>query len=214
MKRPIYSVYITIIGLIIVLGITNNVAAEEELLNEQESFGIDPVNMTAEYALPEETSDASKPVEYIKGQLIVKLKNGCTLTDIQELAEKYNVISAEKVLNEAPPVRDTLTQLKQKLGELNAKHDKWYWQLEKDSAEYKDYIAKIEQEKRDITERIAFTEEIPPDKKEETPSPDTNTLNMENVFVQTIPEETDILLMASDYRKNPAVEYAEPNYTQ
>lgn len=214
MKPQVVRIYLIIGFICVLLAANNNVSAQENTFTEDESTEINSENTQTEYALPaEENNTAIKPPEYVKGQLIVKLKKDYTLTDIQDLIDKYNVSSEEKVFSETSP-EDTLTGLKQKLNELNAGHDRWYWQLEKDSPEYKDYMAKIEKEKKDLNEKITIQEEILADEKQETATEDTHALNMENVFVQNVPPDTNILQMADDYRRNPAVEYAEPNFVQ
>ena len=79
------------------------------------------------------------PASYAPGQLIVKLKEGKTTADLQKLNSLYKVSSVERVFEDAPNHQEELKELNEKLAKLNPEHQSWYWQLDKDSKEYKDY---------------------------------------------------------------------------
>ena len=98
--------------------------------------------------------------EFAPGELIVKLKEGKTTNELNELNAKYNVISIEGIFKNTGNPEDTLKSLQQKLAELGSKHDSWYWQMDKDSKEYKDYAAKIEAQKEQLKTQIDQEEEL------------------------------------------------------
>lgn len=180
------------------------------------TFG-EPASETTDYSndgseiLPSdvfEESSANNP----QAQLIVKLKYGWTLTDIQELNRKYTVGCIGEITDTASGSNNTLKKLKKELSELDAKYDTWYWQLEKGSSEYKNYIEKIEREKKELQEKIVIQEETlgySGKTKEITPE---DTPNFEYTYVLNVPENINIIQMAADYQINNAVEYAKPNY--
>ncbi|OIO32980.1 MAG: hypothetical protein AUJ70_04200 [Candidatus Omnitrophica bacterium CG1_02_40_15] len=155
-----------------------------------------------------------KPPEYAPGELIVKLKQGQTLQDIKGLNTKYNVNSAEKVFQDTSNPKDSLKQMKDKLASLTAEHQGWYWQLDKDSKEYKDYVAKLEKEKQGLQEQIKAQEELIAklEERQKRAPEGTTAPNLENIYLLDAGQDANIPLMAKDYANNPAVEYAEPNY--
>lgn len=156
----------------------------------------------------------SETPEYAPGKLIVKLKEGSSLTDIQELNSKYNVFSSDKVFQEFPSPYKTLEELKNELSGIGKEHESWYWQLDKDSKEYKDYAAKIEKEKEDLQNQIKSQEELIAkleERQKRAPEGQTQP-NLENIYILKTNQDTNILQMAEDYKNNPNVEYAEPDY--
>ncbi|MDP1854175.1 MAG: S8 family serine peptidase [Candidatus Omnitrophota bacterium] len=160
--------------------------------------------------------DATKQQpEYVPGQLIVKLKEGETLETLSELNVKYNVTTTDKVFQDTPNPKATLQQLKDKFAGLDSKeHQGWYWQLDKDSQEYKDYAAKIEKEKQELKAQIEAQEALVTKLEErQNRAPEGMPVpKLDNVYMLNAAGDTNILAMASEYSSNPAVEYAEPNY--
>ncbi len=166
-------------------------------------------------AEPGNLGEKPKSPEYAQGELIVKLKEGKTLEDISKLNSKYNVTSTEKVFKETSSPEDTLKQLKDKLAKLGTEHQSWYWQLDKNSQEYKNYMAKIEKEKEGLQTQIQAQEKLIAHLEErQKRSPEGLTPNtLENIYLlKTNSKETNIPLMMADYKANLSVEYAEPNY--
>lgn len=156
------------------------------------------------------------PASYVPGQLIVKLKESKTTTDLQELNSKYKVSSMEGVFKDAPNPEVVLSGLKEDLAKLDVEHQRWYWQLDKDSQEYKDYQQRIEKDKEGIREKIKRQEELIARlrrrQKRATAGKDGSS-NLENIYLlKTQSTDTDISGMVEDYKESPAVEYAEPNY--
>lgn len=161
--------------------------------------------------------------EFVSGQLVVKLKDGKTLEDIEDLNAKYKVVSVERIFKDSLSPQDALKQLKDKLSRLTPEHQTWYWQLDKESVEYKEYIAKIKKERESLQKQILAQEDLITHIEERQkraaqgitlPNQGITLPNLENIYIlETSQEqETDIPSMAADYQANPAVEYAEPNY--
>jgi len=157
---------------------------------------------------------AQAEAKYAEGQLIVKLKEGYVLADLRELNDKYRVSTTEKVFKEIPAPQDTLREMEKNLASLNAEHLKWYWQLEKNSREYKDYLAKIEKEKTELTRRIEAKKGLIRhlEQRQKRAAKDAQAPDMDNVYILRTDEDADILGMATEYRASPVIEYAHPNY--
>ena len=87
--------------------------------------------------------------EYAPGELIVKMREGKGMDDVASLNAKYAVSSQDKLFSGPafPDPEQELNKLKNKLANLGSEHEGWYWQTDKESQEYKDYLAKIEKEK-------------------------------------------------------------------
>ena len=158
-----------------------------------------------ETPLNEEPTQPNPDTGHVPGELIVKLKAEKTLNDISELNAKYMVISAERFSTNAPEAQETTASAsmsqEKPATETASKvvsHDTWYWQLEKDSTELKDYTTRIEKEKE------SSQTTSPPEEKEIPPAQSDNT------YLLKVGPEVDILGMAEEYRSNPNVEYAQP----
>ncbi|MFH1198698.1 MAG: S8 family serine peptidase [Candidatus Omnitrophota bacterium] len=158
-----------------------------------------------------------KGPEYMPGELIVKLKQGKTMDDLGELNAKYKVKSIEESIIPMPQA-DVLKSLKDKLATLKSKnHEGWYWQMNKDSKEYKEYMADIEKDKQKIQElegQIKGQEELVSHIEErqkrapQTPEP----VDLSNMYLLKAESDTPVSDMAGDYANHPAVESAIPNY--
>src|SRR3989338_792640 len=161
------------------------------------------------------SQDAPKAPEYAPGELIVKIREGRSLEDIKDLNKMYGVTSTEKVFKDLPTPQDRLKEAKAKLDELEPKdHKSWYWQLDKDSKEYKEYTVKIEKEKEELQGKIKEEEYLVRqiEQREKTAPKDAKIPNLDNILLLKVPAETDILQMTQEYSRNPYVQYAEPNY--
>ncbi|MBI5286000.1 MAG: hypothetical protein HY878_00205, partial [Deltaproteobacteria bacterium] len=152
--------------------------------------------------------------EYVPGQLIVKLKEGKVLEDIQELNAKYNVTSTERVFRDTPDPKQNLEELKDKLSKLSPEHQGWYWQMDKESQEYKDYLGKLEEEKQTLQNQIQVQEELIThlEERQERAPEGAEPPKLDTTYSLETSQDIDIPKMAEDYKNNPAVEYAEPNY--
>ncbi len=178
---------------------------------------LSPLALAQESDLP--AGIASKkldPQDYAPGQLIVKLKEGKTTADLQELNSKYKVSSVEKVFKDSVKPEDVLSGLKADLDKLNAEHQSWYWQLDKESKEYKDYQQKIGNEKEEIQAKIKRQEELIgrlAKRQARATGGQKGSSNLENIYLlKTQGGDNDMSGMVEDYKESPAVEYAEPNY--
>jgi len=152
--------------------------------------------------------------DYPKDELIVKLKEGRTVSDIQALNDKYDVISVEKVFKDKLDPKDVLVQLKSKLSNLDTQHQGWYWQLDKDSKEYKDYKARIDKEKEALSQQIKSQEELIArlEKRQSRAPKGSASVSLNNIYILKTKQPQDIFVMADAFRLNRSVEYAEPNY--
>lgn len=194
--------------IIIVLSGLGNIAAFGEITSEvpdQPDYDIE--------TLPMDVSEKSSG-NNVEGQLIVKLKHGRTLADIQELNDKYPIKSVGEIADIASgsESNDELKELKEGLAKLDNKHDSWYWQLEKGSSEYKDYIERIEREKAELKEKITIQEEMIRSSGQTDGTNPEDTANLEYTYVLNVPESIDLIQMSADYKFNSAVEYAKINY--
>lgn len=164
--------------------------------------------------LPGKITEPKAKAEYMPGELIIKLKDGKTTEDIKELNTQYGVSSTDKVFKDAPNPEDTLKALQDKLTKLGTEHDKWYWQTDKDSKEYKDYMSKLEKEKTDLESQIKAQQAIIShlEQRQKRVPEGAQTPNLENIYLLKANTTTNIPQMAAVYKANPAVAYAEPNY--
>ena len=83
-----------------------------------------------------------------------------SIEDVKELNDKYNVTEAENVFKKTSDPKDILKHLKDKSASLDISHNSWYWQLDKDSKEYKDYVSMIEKEKQNLQKQIQAQEAL------------------------------------------------------
>ena len=148
--------------------------------------------------------------------MIVKLKESKATTDLQELNSRYKVSSMERVFKDAPNPENVLSGLKGDLAKLDVEHQRWYWQLDKDSQEYKDYQQRIEKDKEGIRGKIKKQEELIlrlEKRQKRALNSGQASSSLESIYLlKTQDLDTDISQMTADYEESPAVEYAEPNY--
>ncbi len=221
MKRLNYLIRGEIIGLIIIsLGLfflpdLKAMAEENAKVVEESGSGLPESEKGKLSEMPGTPKTQPKTPEYAPGELIVKLKDGSNSDMLKELNVKYNVTSCEKVYKETADPKDTLAALENKLSSLESKdHPEWYWQLDKDSQEYKNYIAEIEKEKQELEQQIQVQEELVShlEQRQKRAPQDSTAPNLESTYLLKTSAEADIPSMISDYTSNPAVEYAQPNY--
>ena len=153
--------------------------------------------------------------EFVPGQLIIKLREGKTLEDVADLNQKYGITASERVIPDTPSPQQTLDDLKAKYNALgNPSHDSWYWQLDKNSKEYKDYIAKLEKEKEELQGKINAQEELVAklEARQKRAPEGTEAPKLDNIYLLKVNKEANIPQMAAEYSSNANVEYAEPDY--
>ena len=158
--------------------------------------------------------DRAQGRKFVPGQIIVKLKEGAGLNDIQELNQACGVISAEQAFPPAPNPERTLQELKEELAQLSSEHERWFWQLDKDSLEYKQYMQKTERRRQALQARIKAQEDFSRHLKiRQARAPKgAKKPSLDNIYLLTIKGEKDIHSAIARYKLNPNVEYAGPNY--
>lgn len=195
------------------IGVTMGMAGSDDRINQVPQTPIEqPRNLAEAQEKIGRPLEAEAP-EYASDQLIIKLKEGRTLDDIRELNERYDVIQTEKIFKEMQSPLEVLRDLKERLAKLT-EHEGWYWQLDKGSEEYRDYLAKIEKEKQQLRNQIIakekFVEQLAGRQKRAPQG--TIPPNLTNIYLLKTDSNANIALMTADYKSNMAVEYAEPNY--
>ncbi len=188
------------------------------------SFGLLAVNETSAVVDNKgespEKSITQCPIaeEYVPNELIVKLKEGKNLEDVKKLNDKYGVVLSEKVFKETKSpednLKDNLAELKDKLAKLGTEHDKWFWQLDKNSQEHKDYIAKIEKGKEELQKQIQAQEELIAklEVRQKRAPEGAIAPKLNNIYVLKTKDNVNLVSMVAEYKANADVEYAEPNY--
>lgn len=146
---------------------------------------------------------------YVPGQIIIKLKKGKTLNDIENLLRKYNIKSTKEILNIDINLQQKLQELNTQMLELKKGNDlaanlSFLAQQEKNIQEeityYQDLFNKLQerQQRVEIEEGDMVVAKIP---------------ELENIrLLELENNKADIKKIIEDYKNNPDVEYAEPNY--
>ncbi|MFA5363315.1 MAG: S8 family serine peptidase [Candidatus Omnitrophota bacterium] len=147
-------------------------------------------------------------------RIIIKLNNDKTLNDIKELKEYY-VLSTEKIYSETLPPEETLKELKNQLAGIKNEHERWYWQLEKDSEEYKNYVKDIEIKKHELQEQIRAFEELINRLDQRQKRAPQNAFNPElnGTYLVKLESSRGPASIAAELSGNPSIAYAEPDYT-
>ncbi|MDD5136809.1 MAG: S8 family serine peptidase, partial [Candidatus Omnitrophica bacterium] len=154
-------------------------------------------------------------LSYKPGELIVKVREGCSISDIDGLNSQYKATAVERSFPAYIEPKERLDLLKREIIDLSEGHNSWYWQLDKNSDEYKKYEAKLEAKKKDLEARIrreadavarfeAYNEECR--NSEEAPP------NLDQIYCLKFDSSMDAGQLAEIYKNDPAVEYAHPNY--
>ncbi|MCX5714212.1 MAG: S8 family serine peptidase, partial [Candidatus Omnitrophica bacterium] len=157
--------------------------------------------------LRQDSARVSAVSKFVPGEFIVKLKKGKSLADIKSLNAHYGIGAVSRVF---PDPKEKIAKLKDRLTKLNSEHGSWFWQMDKNSKEYKDYIAKINKEKDDLQGQIREQESLIAAARNS--SKGTGSAGLENIYILNTPKNADILALVDKYKDNPAIEYAEPNY--
>ncbi len=145
---------------------------------------------------------------FVPGELIVKLNEGKTMEDLADLNSEFNIVSSDRLFQHLEASSGDIGKMKKKLKELNGFHESWYWQFDKNSKEYKDYLARLEQQKKILEAEIQKAEQ-----RQQISDKAIQNNRLEDIYKLEVAEKTtDILAMARTYSAHPAVKYAEPNY--
>ena len=154
--------------------------------------------------------------QYLPGKLIIKLKEGHTLPELDELIQKYRILSVEEVFPPVPSAEENLAELKKKREALeNPDHSGWYWWSDKDSREYKDYAERIAKEKEELDRAIQGQEELVAslaERQKQAPEGMVPPSLKGSYLLKTVPD-ADIPALVSVFQAHPAVDSANPNYT-
>ena len=169
--------------------------------------------------LPEESSDPDENISsastYVPGELIVKLKEGHDLSELNDLHQRFGVTFSEKISPASLAPQERLEELKKKRAGLESPdHSGWYWWSDKESKEYQEYRERISKEKEDLDHQIQTQEELLHHLKqwqERTPE-GVASPSLERTYILGAGESADIPSLAAAYQRHPAVEHAEPNY--
>ena len=155
-----------------------------------------------------DSADSDGNDAFLPDELIIKLKDGKTPNDIEDLNKQYGVISNTKLFGENASPEDHLKDLRKKLQEKETTHESWYWQIDKNSEEYKEYVARLEKEKEELKERIQHFEQ----RLKRASGYQEAARALENIYKLNFAQSADIPSIVKIYSANPAVAYAEPNY--
>lgn len=164
----------------------------------------EPTPKIISFAKKEDTQkEKSAAPEYTPGQLIVKLKEGQDIGSLLELHTAYKVTSYTKLLKDMPGIKVAAS------GAKAQEHRVWYWQLDKDSKEYKDYRQRIEKSgDKELQEALKAHIEL----RQQRAPHDVAIPDFENTYLLKTSSDINILVMAKAYSQSSLVEYAEPNY--
>lgn len=204
--RTFFSLILSVV-LSLALGILPRVSAAEEGGSDDAAFSRrDPFEFSE--------LQESKALAYAPGELVVKLKPGASLAELEPLNQQFGVTASDPVFPKATDPKEHLTTLKQKLATLAPGHEGWSWYTDKDSQEAKDYTARIAKEREELQQQIQAQEElIERLNRRQARAPEGAVAPaLDTTYLFKGPESADILALAKAYAQHPAVEYAEPNY--
>ncbi len=132
----------------------------------------------------------------VPGKLIVKTKEGKKLSEIGQLNKKYKVKKTSKFFADAPSLEEGMGKA----------------QKERESVEKMTDDPERENRVRELDERIAGLKKLDEklENRQKRALAGEKNPRLENIYTLEMPEENNVLLIAEQYGKNPAVEYAEP----
>ncbi len=151
----------------------------------------------------------------VPGELIVKLKEGHTLAELDGLKQKYRILSDEPVFPPVVSPQESLAELKKQRTALeNPDHSGWYWWSDKESKESKDYETRIAQQKENLDKAIKNKEQLIDhlQARQQRAPEGSSAPSLEGIHLLRAAEDADIPLLVNKFQDHPAVAYAEPNY--
>ncbi|MDD5136458.1 MAG: S8 family serine peptidase [Candidatus Omnitrophica bacterium] len=110
---------------------------------------------------------------------------------------------------------ERLDTLKQELVTLSEGHNSWYWQLDKNSDEYKKCEEKLAAEKKDLEDQIKKQAETVARFEaynEKCINSGSTAPNLDRIYLLKFDSSIDPKQLADIYKTDPAIEYAHPNY--
>jgi subtilisin family serine protease len=152
---------------------------------------------------------------FVPGRLIVKLKDKAVFSSLKELNRRCKVTGSEPLYPQVPSAKERLEELKKERAGLNAKeHSKWNWQTDKDSAEYKEYMSRVNAQGLSLDEQIANLEKLVAhlQSRQARAPAGVAAPNLKNTYILKFAESANIQSLAYTYGMHPAVSYAEPDY--
>ncbi|MFH0790846.1 MAG: S8 family serine peptidase, partial [Candidatus Omnitrophota bacterium] len=153
-------------------------------------------------------------LRYLPHELIVHMKANTQIEDIGELNKKYGIISIRKLFRETAAPQEKLEGFKRALSALNSEHSRWYWQMDQDSQEYKDYMKKAEIQRRELEKRIKAQSILVGrlNHRQKRAPQEISAPDLNNIYILKLASDEDILTIAKEYSAQPSVEQANPNY--
>ena len=169
----------------------------------------------ARAVVSEEGSLPAADSEYAPGDLIIKLKEGHTLPELDGLRQEHRILSAEQVFPKVPSAEESLEKLKKERQALeNPDHSGWYWWSDKESKEYKKYAERVAKEKERLDRAIQGQEELVAHlaaRRRRAPKGATAP-SLDGIYLLKAVQEADVPALVAVFQAHPAVAYAEPNY--
>ncbi|MFA5143347.1 MAG: S8 family serine peptidase [Candidatus Omnitrophota bacterium] len=159
--------------------------------------------------------EASATPAYKPGEIIVKVKEGYSVSDLDSLNTQYNAASPQKAFPMYVEPQEKLDTLKKELADLSEGHNSWYWQLDKNSDEYKKYEERLAAEKKALADQIKREAETVARFEAynaECVDGGSTTPGLERIYLLKLDSSVDPKQLAAIYGADPAVEYAHPNY--
>ncbi len=147
--------------------------------------------------------------QVIAGQLIVKLKEG---VDPAAVSASVQAFAVENVFLDYPGAEETLSRLKEELGLLAQQHERWYWQLDPNSAEYKAYMERAAREKGALQGRIKAQEQLVERLNRRSAKASRPVPDLKNIYLLRVDPAADVRELARQLNGHPAVVYAQPNF--
>jgi thermitase len=174
---------------------------------------------------PQLGSTSSLP-SYVPGEIIVKLREGRKISDIQNILEKQGIKTYKKVFSEIVDPKKELENLKNKLNEITSLKKNLARILNKISLSQTASLAELfkksveaskelDSQIEKLQEAIQKQEELIKklEERQKRVSFQISPPNLENIYLlRTTDKKADIFSLIEEYQKNPAVEYATPNY--
>ncbi len=175
-----------------------------------------PVFSAVDEGDPSEVVERLSDFGYAPGEIIVQLKKGASISDLQGLNRQFKVAEVREIFSKRPSARETLDTLRKKRAALEAEqHPEWDWWGNPDSSEFKAYQRRLANEKEELDQQILAQEELTArlERKQQQASNDLDSSDrVEDTYLLTTDEDADVPSLVKAYQGHPAVEYAEPNY--
>jgi hypothetical protein len=160
---------------------------------------------------------------YAPNQIIVKLKEGRKISDIQNILDKHGIKEIQKSFSETIDPRQKLEELKKQLSELNSFRNKWFQKLAQllsknflfQTAQVSDFFRDSIAQVQDLESQIKAQEELirKLEQRQKRALPGVLLPKLDKIYLLKLPSpKSDIFSLISEYQRNPAVEYATPNY--